>query len=463
MTDLDNNKVNVSLNTLYDPINKKAFHDIVYNANEFNHNQIAARVDFVLSELTNYLKVYSGYDKTHAIDDFFKTYISPVAFTSGLTNAALPAASAVIDTVAKPATAAVTVPAALSAVPAATTVTPETAAAFKKWLLNLINERLAYDGKTVINIDRNNAVLNATCPQTKGTELGESYAFLMGVLNGLGSPLSDKFKIEGVFADGDVSVMNNSHIMINNGKAINADLFKPKDSNNPIKLSEYVIFKYTTIKPPGSNKYQIPPTNFKVNGTTYHRTGIVYHVNSSNDANLGEINHYTTLLGINDKKYYIDDDKVYKINGNVSNISIELISPKLEVDAIASADNVNNTGISESLNMPLDYIKTVIEGDYLPELVFYKKSGAIPYAAPYMEAPTPSTALPPPPPTEWNTKVIPLKNPGTNSCFINAVIQNFLYDNKLYKELGGKLPIAKGGNATRRKSKQRKSKRTRKI
>jgi len=186
----------------------------------------------------------------------------------------------------------------------------------------------------------------------------------------------------------------------------------------------------------------------------------VYHVNSSNDANLGEINHYTTLLGINDKKYYIDDDKVYKITTKNDNISVKLISPKQEVGN--STDNADNAGISASLNTPLDYIKTVIKGDYLPELVFYKKKDAIPYADPSMEEPTPSAALQlqlPLPPTEWNTKVIPLENPGTNSCFINAVIQNFLYDQALYKVLGGKS-LAKGGKVTRRKSNRRKSKRS---
>ena len=403
MTDLDN-KENVSLNTLYDPNTKEAFQYIVYNENELNHNHIAARVDFVLSELSDFLKVYSGNDKKRAIEDFFKTFGQQLTFDGGLNNAAVPAT---LSTVPAPAaltnvTAATNVASApvpaMSAVPAATNaaataatnaaasaVTPvvpvasaaETAA-FKEWLLNLINKRLAYDGKTVINIDRDNAVLNAACPQTAGTGLGESHAFLTGVLNGLGLQISDKFKITGDFADDNISVMNNSHIiMINNGAPINEKLFEPKDSTKPIELSDYVIFNYTTIKPSGdSNKYQIPPTNFNVNGTSYYRTGIVYHVKSSNDATLGEINHYTTLLGINDKKYYIDDDKVYKITGYNDSISVKLISPKQEVGN--STDNADNAGISASLNTPLDYIKTVIKGDYLPELVFYKKSSAIP-------------------------------------------------------------------------------------
>jgi hypothetical protein len=464
MTDLDNNIAKVTFDTLYAPPTKTAIHKILLNSYDLTHNDYTAFVDGILTELSDFLKAYSGNDKTRAIEDFFKPFGQQITFDGGLNNAAAPAATNVASA---PVPAATNVAATNVAVPAvdatATNAVPDAAEtdAFKKWLLNLINERLAYDGKTVINIDRNNAVLNTTCPQTIGKGLGESHSFLMGALNGLGSPLSDKFKIDGVFDDGDVSVMNNSHIMINNGKAINTDLFKPKDSTKPIELSDYVIFKYTTTKLPGSNKYQIPPTTFKANDTTYYRTGIVYHVKSSNDAKNGEINHYTTLLGIDDQKYYIDDDKVYKIKGNNDNISIKLISPKLEVDAIASADNADNAVVAESLNMSLDYIKTVIEGDYLPELVFYKKSGAIPYADPSMEAPNPSAALPQPPPIKWNTKVIPLENPGTNSCFINAVIQNFLYDQALYKVLGGVVASnKKGGKVTRRKSNRRKSKRS---
>lgn len=434
MTDIDNNKVKVSLNTLYDPINKKAFHDIVYNANELNHNHIAARVDFVLSELSNYLKAYSGHDNTRAIEDFFKTFDQQLTFDGG-------PYSVVVDQAPKQ------IVSSNAAVPIVANV--DNATEFNAWLLNLINKRLAYDGTTDINIDRSDAVLNVTCPQTKGSGLGESFAFLTGILNGLKS-LSDKFKITGDFADKAV-VNNGSVIMLNNDKDIaNIDYA-------PITLSDYVIFNYTKIDANGINKYPIPPSTIKVNGNNYFRTGIVYHVNSASTIG-GTANHYTAFLGINANRYYIDDDKVYTINGTIDkgNIEAKLISPKLEFDAPATADNATNTAISESLKMPLDYIKAAIEGECLPELVFYKKGGPIPFTAPSTKQPKQ--------PANWHTNVIPLQNPGTNSCFINAVIQNLLYDQTLYNELGGVVAQnKKGGKTKRRKYNRRKSKRTRKI
>ena len=455
MTDIDNNKVKVSLNTLYDPINKKAFHDIVYNANELNHNHIAARVDFVLSELSNYLKAYSGYDKTRAIEDFFRTFGQQLTFDSEPYNGVdqtpkqIVSSNVATPVVANGDNATAPVVANIDNATAPVVANVDNANEFKTWLLNLINKRLAYDGKTHINIDRSDTILNVTCPQTKGSGLGESFAFLTGILNGLRS-LSDKFKITGDFADKAV-VNNGSVIMVNNDKDIaNIDYA-------PITLSDYVVFNYTNIETSGINKYPIPPSTIKVNGNSYFRTGIVYHVNSASTIG-GPANHYTAFLGINANRYYIDDDKVYAIKGTIdkNNITVKLISPKPAVDDTTNADIAMDTAISDSLKMPLDYVKAVIEGGCLPELVFYKKSGPIPFAAPPTE--------PPKQPTNWHTNVIPLQNPGTNSCFINAVIQNILYDQTLYNELNGDIAsIAKGGKTKRRKSKRSKSKRTRKI
>ena len=75
--------VTVVVKTVNDPNTEHVFNTIVYNANELNHDNIAARVDYVLSELSNYLKTYSGDDRDNAVTGFFKTFDKELTFDRG--------------------------------------------------------------------------------------------------------------------------------------------------------------------------------------------------------------------------------------------------------------------------------------------------------------------------------------------------------------------------------------------
>ena len=75
--------VTVLVKTVKDPNTEHVFNTIVYNANELNHGHIAARVDYVLSELSNYLKTYSGDDPENAVTGFFKTFDKELIFDRG--------------------------------------------------------------------------------------------------------------------------------------------------------------------------------------------------------------------------------------------------------------------------------------------------------------------------------------------------------------------------------------------
>jgi hypothetical protein len=75
--------VTVFVKTVKDPNTEHVFNTIVYNSNELNHGHIAERVDYVLSELSNYLKSYSGDDPDNAVTGFFKTFDKELTFDRG--------------------------------------------------------------------------------------------------------------------------------------------------------------------------------------------------------------------------------------------------------------------------------------------------------------------------------------------------------------------------------------------
>ncbi len=83
-TDDNNNPdVTVLVKTVRDPNTEHVFNTIVYNSNELNDNRVAERVDYVLSELSNYLKTYSGDEPEKAVDGFFKTFGKDLTFDRG--------------------------------------------------------------------------------------------------------------------------------------------------------------------------------------------------------------------------------------------------------------------------------------------------------------------------------------------------------------------------------------------
>ena len=75
--------VTVTIKTIKDPNTEHVFNTIVYNSNELNHGRISERVDYILSELSNYLKTYSGDDPEQAVTGFFKTFDKDVTFDRG--------------------------------------------------------------------------------------------------------------------------------------------------------------------------------------------------------------------------------------------------------------------------------------------------------------------------------------------------------------------------------------------
>lgn len=75
--------VTVFVKTVRDPNAEHVYNTIVYNSNELNHGHIADRVDYVLSELSNYLKSYSGDDPENAVTGFFKTFDKELTFDRG--------------------------------------------------------------------------------------------------------------------------------------------------------------------------------------------------------------------------------------------------------------------------------------------------------------------------------------------------------------------------------------------
>jgi hypothetical protein len=79
----DKPDVTAFVKTARDPNTEHVFNTIVYNANELNHGHIAQRVDYVLSELSNYLKTYSGDEPEQAVTGFFKTFDKELTFDRG--------------------------------------------------------------------------------------------------------------------------------------------------------------------------------------------------------------------------------------------------------------------------------------------------------------------------------------------------------------------------------------------
>jgi hypothetical protein len=79
----DKPDVTVFVKTVKDPNTEHVFNTIVYNANELNHAHITERVDYLLSELSNYLKTYSGDDPENAVTGFFKTFDKELTFDRG--------------------------------------------------------------------------------------------------------------------------------------------------------------------------------------------------------------------------------------------------------------------------------------------------------------------------------------------------------------------------------------------
>jgi len=79
----DKPDVTVTIKTMQDPNTEHVFNTIVYNANELNHAHISERVDYVLSELSNYLKTYSGNEPEQAVAGFFNTFDKDLTFDRG--------------------------------------------------------------------------------------------------------------------------------------------------------------------------------------------------------------------------------------------------------------------------------------------------------------------------------------------------------------------------------------------
>jgi hypothetical protein len=79
----DKPDVTVTIKTITDPNTEHVFNTIVYNANELNHAHISERVDYVLSELSNYLKTYSGNEPEQAVAGFFNTFDKDLTFDRG--------------------------------------------------------------------------------------------------------------------------------------------------------------------------------------------------------------------------------------------------------------------------------------------------------------------------------------------------------------------------------------------
>jgi hypothetical protein len=86
----DKPDVTVLVKTVKDPNTEHVYNTIVYNANELNHGRISERVDYLLSELSNYLKSYSGDDKENAVTGFFKTFDKELTFDRGPYKMATP-------------------------------------------------------------------------------------------------------------------------------------------------------------------------------------------------------------------------------------------------------------------------------------------------------------------------------------------------------------------------------------
>jgi hypothetical protein len=79
----DKPDVTVLVKTVRDPNTEDVYNTIVYNSNELNHGHISERVDYLLSELSNYLKSYSGDDTENAVAGFFKTFDKNLTFDRG--------------------------------------------------------------------------------------------------------------------------------------------------------------------------------------------------------------------------------------------------------------------------------------------------------------------------------------------------------------------------------------------
>jgi hypothetical protein len=75
--------VTVTIKTITDPNTEHVFNTIVYNANDLNHTHISERVDYLLSELSKYLKTHSGNEPEQAVAGFFKTFDKKLTFDRG--------------------------------------------------------------------------------------------------------------------------------------------------------------------------------------------------------------------------------------------------------------------------------------------------------------------------------------------------------------------------------------------
>ena len=315
-----------------------------------------------------------------------------------------------------------------------------------------------------VNIDRTDntpLLIKNVCPMIKGTSQKDPQEFLNSILSGLPDEVMSKtFKIGEVpseVKEGKTNnIMQDNVITINltnfesdRVDALTSEIYRMVNVYEKSTFSNYIIFyvipktfidrdfKYISLPDKQSNNpvaedFYNPPNQIFINNSkgTYKLYSIVYKVGPEVSAG-----HYTNqLFNIGQGNVYMDDDEIIA-NNNV---------------LATNGPNHSRDPTSES-----------------PTIVIYKKDGID----------TTESDLTDSSPFPLSNCVVPLANPNdkkANSCFINTVMQSLWYNDELYAALkeyakaNPANPIAKGGNATRRKSnrkksKRRKSKRTRKI
>lgn len=427
--------VTVFLKTQHDKATGHVFNTIAYDSNELTKD-IPALVNYFLSEMSEYLKSYSGNDIKGEAAKFFESFNQKLTFDRGpYKSVAAPLANS--NPISKP------------------TVSTQNHIYMVNALLELFElKNTQCKGGSAnaqiqpINIDRTETtplLIKNVCPMIKGTTQEDAQEFLSNILENLPDEVMNKtFKIGEVPSNIKEDIMQNNVITINlatvdsnKDDALSSEIERMVNVYNKSTFSNYIIF-------------YIQPKTYKQSGTNFISLPAKPRDEQSNNS-----------VAAN---FYNPPKTIFIINENEPNKDVYyLYSIVYKVGAVVSAGHYTNqlfylpNGADVYMDDD-DFNKNPDPTKESPTIVIYKKD--------VIDSPFPLSNC-----------LVPLENPNgklANSCFINTVMQSLWYNDELYAALKeyanahAANQIAKGGNATRRKSnrkksKRRKSKRTRKI
>ena len=443
--------VTVFLKTQHDKATGDVFNTIAYDSNELTKD-IPALVNYFLSEMSEYLKSYSGNDIKGEAAKFFESFNQKLTFDRGpYKSVAAPLANS--NPISKP-----------------TNPIDMVNALLELFELKNTQCKGVSANAQPINIDRTETtplLIKGVCPMIKGTTQEDAQEFLSNILENLPDEVMNKtFKIESP-TQNDNRQNDNRHIDINpsyirinlgdniiprdyNLDSAITDVVDIIDDNKEFKLNNYIIF-------------YVQPKTFKDHGTDYISLPDKPHDNfislSDKPLNKSSSNPVAANFYTPPNRIYINNHKeTYRLYSIVYKIGREVRSGHYTNRLFNTAKG--NVYMDDEYMGDDDFSKKPDPSSSAPTIVIYKKNGIITEKSDS----TDSSPFP------LSTCLVPLANPNgklANSCFINTVMQSLWYNDELYAALK-EYAIAKGGNATRRKSnrkksKRRKSKRTRKI